>query len=88
MTKKSPTRRVSLKELLGQTAVAYYAHNLDEHGRLKVAVRIDGHPLVELGLLRSGLVHYDDRPRLVPVALALNVPLQDLTSAIQRFAKP
>jgi hypothetical protein len=24
----------------------------------------------------------------VPVALALNVPLQDLTSAIQRFAKP
>jgi|GEM_PF-3374441 len=85
-----PYRRVKLpSELTSQAVIVFYAPTLDDDGRRKVVVKIRDHESVELTLLPSGLVHWQERQvQLAPIADSLQVPVNVLAKAISEHADP
>ncbi len=80
-------RQVNLKdEFKCPPLVVYYALTVDEEGRRRVSIRFGTEALIELRLLRSGLVHIKDRDKLASISRSIQVPVHVLAMAIRRHA--
>lgn len=83
---QSRATRAVLTDDIGKRTIVWFTAKAVPHDQRQASVRIDNHPLVEVTILRSGLVHWRDRTKLEPVAAALGVPLDRLTGSLREHA--